>query len=115
MPVKQSKELQSEEWFTQWFNSYYHILYKDRDQHEARLFIDNLARFLDFSPKNKILDLACGRGRHSVYLNSGGFDVTGIDLSPKTLLTPGNMKMTACTFTSTTCGSLSKTMYSATC
>jgi SAM-dependent methyltransferase len=86
MPAKQIRELQSEEWFTQWFDSpYYHILYQDRDQHEARLFIDNLARFLDFSPQNKILDLACGRGRHSVYLNSGGFDVTGIDLSPKNI------------------------------
>ncbi|HEX9601608.1 MAG TPA: class I SAM-dependent methyltransferase, partial [Mariniflexile sp.] len=29
----------------------------------------------------KILDLACGRGRHAVYLNSLGFDVTGADLS----------------------------------
>ena len=29
----------------------------------------------------KILDAACGRGRHSVYLNRKGYDVTGYDLS----------------------------------
>ena len=28
-----------------------------------------------------MLDIACGRGRHSVYLNKKGYDVTGIDLS----------------------------------
>lgn len=30
----------------------------------------------------RVLDIGCGAGRHSLYLQSQGFDVTGIDLSP---------------------------------
>jgi SAM-dependent methyltransferase len=69
-------------WFQNWFNSpYYHILYKQRDDEEAELFIDNLCSFLKPDKNSRILDIACGRGRHSIYLNKKGFDVTGIDLS----------------------------------
>jgi SAM-dependent methyltransferase len=70
-------------WFKTWFNTpYYHILYKNRDYKEAELFIKNLVRYLNLDPtKDSILDLACGQGRHSIYLNSLGFEVTGIDLS----------------------------------
>ncbi len=76
----------TKEWFSEWFNSpYYHILYKNRDNAEAHRFIDNVSRFLDFSPENEILDLACGRGRHSIYLNSKGFGVTGIDIAPENI------------------------------
>ena len=32
--------------------------------------------------KGRILDIGCGAGRHSLYLQSKGFDVTGIDNSP---------------------------------
>ncbi len=32
--------------------------------------------------RGKILDIGCGAGRHSLYLQKKGFDVTGIDNSP---------------------------------
>src|SRR5438552_1546934 len=32
--------------------------------------------------KGKVLDVGCGAGRHSLYLQEKGFDVTGIDNSP---------------------------------
>jgi SAM-dependent methyltransferase len=32
--------------------------------------------------KGRILDIGCGAGRHSLYLQSKGFDVTAIDVSP---------------------------------
>ena len=32
--------------------------------------------------RGKILDIGCGAGRHSLYLQQKGFDVTGIDNSP---------------------------------
>lgn len=70
------------EWFGEWFDSpYYHILYKHRDHEEAQDFIDALARFLNITNEDKILDLACGKGRHSIYLNQKGYDVDGLDLS----------------------------------
>ncbi|MEM7108748.1 MAG: class I SAM-dependent methyltransferase [Bacteroidota bacterium] len=73
---------QRKEWFGEWFDSpYYHVLYHDRDHREAQYFIDNLIRILRLLESDKILDVACGKGRHSIYLNRKGFDVTGFDLS----------------------------------
>ncbi|WP_139959642.1 class I SAM-dependent methyltransferase [Flavicella sediminum] len=70
------------DWFTDWFNTkYYHILYQHRDDYEAQVFMNNLVRFLNISKGSSILDLACGKGRHSIYLNTLGYNVTGADLS----------------------------------
>ncbi|WP_291723737.1 SAM-dependent methyltransferase [Bernardetia sp.] len=80
------KNNSSNEWFKTWFDShYYHILYKDRDDTEARMFIDNISLYLNFLPNDKILDLACGKGRHSIYLNQKGLSVEGIDLSEESI------------------------------
>jgi SAM-dependent methyltransferase len=76
----------STSWFASWFDTkYYHILYKDRDYNEAQTFMDNLTHYLNLPEEAKILDLACGKGRHSVYLNSLGYDVTGADLSENSI------------------------------
>ena len=69
-------------WYADWFDTpYYHILYKNRDYREARKFIKNLADHFQLPPNAEVLDIACGRGRHSVFLNKLGYKVTGIDLS----------------------------------
>jgi SAM-dependent methyltransferase len=72
----------SGDWFKDWFNSpYYHQLYFQRDDKEAAAFINQLVAYLK-PPKGSImLDVACGKGRHSRILSSNGFDVTGIDIS----------------------------------
>ncbi|TAF74548.1 MAG: class I SAM-dependent methyltransferase [Bacteroidetes bacterium] len=73
-------------WFADWFNSpFYHKLYKNRDESEAQYFIDNLVAFLKPNSKQKILDLACGKGRHAIYLNTKGFDVEACDLAPDSI------------------------------
>ena len=73
-------------WFREWFNSpYYHLLYANRDEQEASSFIDALLAYLRPAPGCPMLDVACGRGRHSRYLESKGFEVTGIDLSPNSI------------------------------
>lgn len=75
------------EWFSTWFSSpYYPILYKNRDHEEAKQFLNRLTARLELQPEeHKILDLACGRGRHSIYLNRKGFEVCGLDLSEESI------------------------------
>lgn len=74
------------DWFELWFDSpYYHILYRDRDTSEAQQFIDRLMHYLQPQPDATILDLACGNGRHAIYLAEKGFEVTGIDLSEENI------------------------------
>jgi len=73
-------------WFEEWFDSdYYHLLYKDRDFAEAETLIRNLVWYLNIPKEVRILDLACGKGRHSIFLNALGFNVTGVDLSENSI------------------------------
>lgn len=74
------------EWFAEWFDSpYYHILYRHRDDIEARQFLDRLVNATPLIKGKRVLDIACGQGRHSRYLSDLGFDVTGFDLSPASI------------------------------
>ena len=74
-------------WFESWFDTpYYHLLYKHRDDKEAHKFIKNLMQFLKIDKDQNILDLACGKGRHSIFLNKLGYRVTGVDLSSQNIL-----------------------------
>lgn len=76
------ESIQEDRWYASWFNTpYYHSLYADRNHAEARDFMRNLVQYLKLSQDCTILDLACGRGRHSLFLNALGYDVVGVDLS----------------------------------
>ena len=76
----------TKDWYSSWFDTpFYHILYKHRDDKEAQAFMENLTSYLNIPKNSSILDLACGKGRHAVYLNSIGYDLTGIDLSEKSI------------------------------
>lgn len=76
----------SENWFSTWFDTpYYHILYKNRNDEEAQTFMDNITHYLNMPENGTILDLACGKGRHSIYLNKLGYNVTGVDLSENSI------------------------------
>ena len=74
------------EWYLDWFNSpFYHLLYKERDSSEATYFMNNLINKLQIDKNSSILDLACGRGRYSLYLSNIGHKVTGIDISKENI------------------------------
>ena len=78
--------MKTKDWFTDWFNtSYYHTLYKERNDDEAQVFMKNITSFLNLPKTTHILDLPCGKGRHSVFLNSLGYKVTGGDLAANSI------------------------------
>ena len=71
------------EWFADWFNSsYYQILYQNRNEKEAEQFLNVLQKFL--KKDEKILDVSCVT-QYSIYLNRLGYNITGIDLSEKSI------------------------------
>lgn len=71
-----------DEWFKHWFNTQAYLdLYKHRDSHDAKKIVSLLFRHIRLSKGLRVLDLACGNGRHSILFAKRGLDVTGIDLS----------------------------------
>lgn len=78
--------MKTKDWFSSWFDTpYYHILYKHRNDADAQLFMQNITSFLQLPKTAHIADLPCGKGRHSIYLNSLGYTVTGGDLSKNSI------------------------------
>lgn len=69
-------------WYEEWFDSpYYYVLYANRSIEEAKNFIGRVVDKFNIPPGTPVLDVACGKGRHSKTLASYGLNVTGIDLS----------------------------------
>lgn len=74
------------EWFSTWFDtSYYHLLYEHRNENEASAFIENITKALVLPLGANVLDLACGKGRHSIKLCELGYNVLGVDLSKNSI------------------------------
>jgi SAM-dependent methyltransferase len=73
-------------WFEEWFDSpLYEKLYSNRDETDAASLADLIEEVIPASDYRNILDLGCGRGRHSITLAQRGYQVTGIDLSKKAI------------------------------
>ena len=68
------------EWFEQWFGEEYLRLYPHRDEEDAERAIALVADVVELDGV-RVLDLACGPGRHSQQLAARGARVTGFDLS----------------------------------
>lgn len=80
-------------WYKEWFNTAFYLeLYKHRDSKDAKKVISLLAKNVKLPQNSKVLDLACGNGRHSVILARNGWNVLGIDLSPY-LINEANKKL----------------------
>ncbi|HEV8381159.1 MAG TPA: class I SAM-dependent methyltransferase [Gemmatimonadales bacterium] len=71
------------DWFKHWFGEEYHALYPHRDDEDARRAVALIRGAVHWSAGDRILDLACGPGRHAVELaRSGeGVRIVGFDLS----------------------------------
>ncbi len=73
-------------WYEEWFDrDEYEIVYKHRDDDEARQVIDLIERATKLSAGDRLIDVGCGRGRHAVELAARGYNVTGIDLSKRSI------------------------------
>ena len=73
-----------------WYDGFFEaewldLLEPSGDVERTRREVDFVVERLELEPGARVLDLACGRGRHSVELARRGFRVTGVDLSPRSL------------------------------
>jgi SAM-dependent methyltransferase len=83
----------NDSWYKTWFSSPdYLTLYKHRDTNDAKKIISLLFKNIKLKRSSKILDLACGNGRHSIFFVKRGFNVVGIDLS-KFLISEAKKKL----------------------
>jgi SAM-dependent methyltransferase len=73
-------------WYEEWFDTkLYEKLYAGRDLREAQQLVDLIVEKAPAEGYPSLLDLGCGRGRHSLILAKRGYNVTGVDLSARAL------------------------------
>ena len=69
------------EWFEEWFGEEYLRLYPHRDDAEAERAVALLAGATGLQPGWRVLDVACGAGRHARAFRAAGARCVGVDLS----------------------------------
>lgn len=68
-------------WFREWFGEAYLEVYPHRDRAEAERAVELFRREASPGAGARVLDLACGAGRHLGPLAAAGFRPVGLDLS----------------------------------
>lgn len=67
---------------TQWYKKIWTLCIQDQSWvEETKSQADFICEVLNLKGNEKILDLACGFGRHSLELGRRGFSVTGVDIT----------------------------------
>jgi cyclopropane fatty-acyl-phospholipid synthase-like methyltransferase len=70
------------EWFKDWFNTPEYLnVYQHRNESDAEDHIKLILENVKIPFGAKILDMACGAGRHAIILARKDFNVTAVDLS----------------------------------
>jgi SAM-dependent methyltransferase len=73
-------------WYEDWFDKdEYELLYQSRDAVEAVQLADLVERHVQPGPGSRLLDMGCGRGRHAIEFAGRGYDITGVDLSERSI------------------------------
>ncbi len=75
------------EWFAEWFNHPLYLrVYSHRDDAEAKTCLETIIQKTELeslTPSDiRVMDIACGAGRHALELARRGFATTANDLSP---------------------------------
>lgn len=74
------------EWFKEWFNTKEYLeVYQHRNDADAKELFNLIMDNVEIPEEGKVLDLACGSGRHSILFAKKGFNVTAMDLSENLL------------------------------
>lgn len=68
-------------WFRDWFDDDYLALYAHRDDADAAAAVGFLERMVGPPKGSRVLDLACGSGRHLTRMRALGLVTIGLDLS----------------------------------
>lgn len=75
-----------ENWYKKFFSKYYLRFFgRKKTLLETKKEVEFICRILNLTKKVKILDLACGFGRHAVKLAKRGFSVTCLDFNKQFL------------------------------
>ena len=69
------------EWFEEWFNDDYLAMYPHRDEADADQLVELLRTQVGWAPGWRVLDVACGPGRHARAIEAAGARCIGLDLS----------------------------------
>jgi SAM-dependent methyltransferase len=69
------------EWFEEWFGEDYLRLYPHRDDADAERAVALICRSVGLQPGWRVLDVACGAGRHARAFAAAGARCIGLDLS----------------------------------
>lgn len=69
------------EWFEEWFGEEYLRLYPHRDDADAERAVALICRTIGLQPGWRVLDVACGAGRHARAFAGAGARCFGLDLS----------------------------------
>lgn len=69
------------DWFEEYFGEEYLLLYPHRDEEDAERLVSLLCRTVGLAAGWRVLDVACGTGRHAAAFRSRSARVTGLDLS----------------------------------
>lgn len=73
------------DWFEEWFGEEYLQLYPHRDEMDAERMVGLIRRTLPWRSGWRVLDIACGAGRHARALEDAGARCVGLDLSHRLL------------------------------
>lgn len=69
------------DWFEEYFGEEYLLLYPHRDAEDAERLVELLCAQVGLRPGWRVLDVACGTGRHGAAFRERGARVVGLDLS----------------------------------
>ena len=84
------------EWFKDWFNTEEYLnVYRHRNEEDAKELVELILNNINIPFHGKVLDLACGPGRHSILFAQKGYKVSAVDLSKNLLVVANNSAVNA--------------------